>query len=147
MAAPDKLIQYGSYPTLNILADTADVLMDNITRNGNRERELFKGCISLAVERILESNPTLSLEFKGFVAAWSGFAAQMPGTHVLLADIPGWPTGGGANVFAFDGSTGCFIYGEPKASRAREGKLTGLDFKIDHFPFAGSTTGTAVNPT
>jgi len=147
MSAPNSLINYGSFPYLNIVKSTADVLMDSHSRSGTREEDLFKGAVSKAVERALYSNPVLDLEFDGFVSAWSGFAVKHPGTASLVADIPGWPTGGGANVFGFEGDTGAFIFLDPKTNGTREGKMTNLAFKFRHFPFMGSSTGTESTPT
>jgi|GEM_PF-7127001 len=138
MAAPTDIIASGSYPRLNIVISTADVLMDSVTRSAKRTEDLFIGAVSKAVIMADYSNPVLELAFVGFVAAWSGFASQHPGTSVALADIPGWPSGSGANVHGFDGSTGVFIFEEPKSSGKREQKLTDIDFNIKHYPFMGS---------
>lgn len=145
--APASLFNFGNFPYLNIVKSTADVLMDSHSRAGSREEELYKGAVSKAVERALYSNPILELDFGGHVAAWSGFAVKHPGTHSLLADIPGWPTGVGANIFGFEGDTGAFVFVDPKSDGTRDGKMTQLSFKFRHFPFMGSSEGTSSTPT
>jgi hypothetical protein len=143
MPAPDSLVNYGSYPELNIVVSTADVLMDSHGRTASRDEDLFIGAASKGVERAMYSNPMLTLDFAGFVAAHSGWAASHPGARIAATtDIPAWPTGGGANVFGFDGSTGNFIQLDQKTDGTREGKLINFSCVIKHFPLM-----TAGNPT
>ena len=121
MAAPDTLVNYGSYPELNIVVSDANILMDSHGRTASRDEDLFIGAVSKGVERALYSNPVLTLDFAGFVAAWSGWAASHPGARLAAtSDIPGWTSGG---IFGFDGSTGNFIQLDQKSDGTREGKL------------------------
>ena len=135
MAAPDTLVNYGSFPELNIVVSTADILMDSHSRMATREEDLFKGAVSKGVERALYSNPVLELEFEGFVAAWSGWAVSHPGARLAATtDIPAWPTGSVTAIFGFDGTTGNFIQLDQKSNGTREGKLVNFSCKVKHFP-------------
>lgn len=140
MAAPDTLVNYNSFPYLNIVVSTADVIMDSHGRTASRDEDLFIGATTKCVERALYSNPILTLDFSGFVAAWTGWAASNPGDRVdATTDIPGWTSGG---IFGFDGSTGNFIQLDQKSDGTREGKMVNFSCQIKHFPLmtAGAPT-------
>ena len=134
MPAPDSLVNYGSYPELNIVVSTADVLMDSHGRTASRDEDLFLGAASKGVERAMYSNPVLTLDYAGFVAAHSGWAVSHPGARLATAstDVPGWPASGG--VFGFDASTGNFIQLDQKSDGTREGKLINFSCVVKHFP-------------
>lgn len=134
MAAPESLVNYGSYPEINFVVSTADVLMDSHSRTASRDEDLFVDATSKGVTRALYSNPVLTMEFSGFVAAWSGWAISHPGARLATAstDVPGWPASGG--VFGFDASTGNFIQLDQKSDGTREGKLTNFSCTVKHFP-------------
>lgn len=136
MAAPAQQTAHGSHPTLNIVVDTADVLMESFTRNAKRTEDLFIGAETKAVQRALYSDPQLEMPFEGYVAAWSGLAIRHPGSALTdSGDVPGWPATG--TVHGFAGDTGSFIFKDPTSKGTREGKLIDLSFTILHLPFIG----------
>lgn len=138
MAAPEALLNWGSYPEIQIVESTAAVLMDSISRQGKRDKEVFIGADTKGVERALYSNPVLEMDFSGYVAAWSGYAAEESGQDTTVGDCPGWPAAGSLHGFA--GDSGAFVFEDPKSDGTREGKLTNISFKIVHYPRMGTTT-------
>lgn len=138
MAAPALQVAHGSHPTLNIVVDTAAILMDSFTRNAKRTEDLFIGASTKCVERALYSDPQLEMPFAGFVTAWSGLATTHPGTALAnSAAVPGWPATGGVHGFA--GDTGSFIFKDVTSKGGREAKLIDISFTILHLPLIGYT--------
>lgn len=115
MAAPSTYYAYGSHPTLDIVhaANTTHILMDSMEWGGARDEELFMAADTRAVNRALMSNPILTGTYSGSVLSFGGIITTNPGDDILLADVPGFRSGG---YFGFAGDTGVFIFKDMKIS-------------------------------
>ncbi len=131
MSAPAAVIVHGTAVT-NSIVDEADILITSLEKSGTREKKSYKG-LNGADKIWKYVNPILTLNFSGYIAAFTGFADTMAGTAVttLANFLPATPT----ITQGFDSSEGIIVYEDPTVTENNEGDLPEISFTAVHGPF------------
>lgn len=128
------IIIHGNLPEVDGLVDEPNLLVQNLSIAGAREKKLFKGATTKATAGILLTDPTLTFSFQAIVSEFAGLADQHPGTAVTeLANFAD-------EIHGFDPEEGILLYEEPTRELSIEDPAQ-VNFTVTHYPFVEPAAG------
>lgn len=131
--AVEAIIKHGNLPGTEALVDEPNMLVQSLSIKATREEKKFKGA-NKATQGVLETDPTLTFEFKAIISEYAGLIEQNPGTAVdELANFS-------AAIHGFDPAEGTMIYKDPSRDMDNENPDM-INFTVEHLPFVEPAVG------